>query len=176
MEFPLRRLHPAPPGRAFRARFRDRIFLQPSAWQLAPPCEDCAMPEKITVKFETAVSRAVGKDPRFPAEAYFFLRDALDATIKAQQKGRSRDHTHVNGRELCEGFRDHALSQYGPIVPSLMETWGLSCTRHIGEMVFNLIDAGAFSKSDTDQVEDFVGIYDFHDAFTAPFLPDTPRP
>ncbi len=129
----------------------------------------------MTVKFETAVGRAIARDPRFSADAYFFLRDALDATIKSQQKGRSRDQTHVNGRELCEGFRDYAIALYGPMVPAVMEGWGLTESRNVGEMVFNLIEAGAFSKSDTDQVEDFVDIYSFHDAFVAPFLPVAAR-
>ena len=37
---------------------------------------------------------------------------------------------------------------------------------------FNLIEVGAFGKNDSDTKEDFIGVYEFHDAFVKPFLPD----
>jgi uncharacterized repeat protein (TIGR04138 family) len=123
------------------------------------------------VPFEQSVAKAVARDPRYAADAYTFLKEALDLTIRSQKKVRGRDPGHVSGAELCAGVRDHALQQFGPMVPTIFETWGLRTTRDIGEMVFNLINAGAFSKSDADKVEDFENIYDFHDAFVKPFLP-----
>jgi len=123
------------------------------------------------VPFEQSVAKAVARDPRYAADAYTFLKEALDLTIRGQKKVRGRDPGHVSGAELCTGVRDHALQQFGPMVPTIFETWGLRATRDIGEMVFNLIAAGAFSKSDADKVEDFENIYDFHDAFVKPFLP-----
>jgi len=38
--------------------------------------------------------------------------------------------------------------------------------------VFNLIDAEVFSKSDGDQLSDFGAIFDFDEAFDAPFRPE----
>jgi uncharacterized repeat protein (TIGR04138 family) len=56
-------------------------------------------------------------------------------------------------------------------VPTIFEAWGISTTRDIGEMVFNLIETGAFSRSDSDRVEDFENVYRFEDAFERPYLP-----
>lgn len=123
------------------------------------------------VPFEKAVAEAVREDPRYAADAYHFLRDALDATIKQLQQGRTDAVSHVSGPELCEGVREYALQQYGPMVPTIFDAWGISRTRDIGEMVFNLIRTGAFSRSDSDQVEDFEEVYDFTSAFEKPFLP-----
>ena len=39
-------------------------------------------------------------------------------------------------------------------------------------MVFNLIRAGIFGKTDSDRLEDFCDGYDFHEAFVKPFLPE----
>ncbi len=123
------------------------------------------------VPFEQAVAEAVRKDPRYAADAYAFLRDALDATMKTMQQRRQDALTHVSGAELCEGVRDYALQQFGPMVPTIFEAWGIGNTRDIGEMVFNLIGTGAFSRSDSDRVEDFDGVFEFTEAFEKPFLP-----
>lgn len=123
------------------------------------------------VPFEQSVSQATARDPRYPADAYAFLRDSLDYTIRAMQKGRTTEAGHVSGPELCRGMRDHAIAQYGPMVPTIFEAWGIHTTRDIGEMVFNLINTGAFSKSDTDSPADFDNVFDFRDAFEKPFLP-----
>lgn len=123
------------------------------------------------VPFEQAAAEAARQDPRYAADAYHFLRDALDVTIKTMQKGRKDAVNHVSGAELCEGVREYALQQFGPMVPTIFEAWGLATTRDIGEMVFNLIRTGAFSRSDSDQVEDFENIYGFADAFEKPYLP-----
>lgn len=123
------------------------------------------------VAFELAVADAVSGDARYAPEAYQFLRDALDHTIKVLQKGTKAAVSHVSGPELCNGLRDYALEQFGPMVPTILEAWGVKTTRDVGEMVFNLIRTGAFSRSDTDRVEDFADIYSFRDAFETPFLP-----
>jgi uncharacterized repeat protein (TIGR04138 family) len=124
------------------------------------------------VPFEKSVSEATKRDPRYAAEAYSFLRDSLDYTMRTAQKGRAREAGHVSGPELCKGLRDYAIQQFGPMVPTILESWGVRTTRDIGEMVFNLIETGAFSKSDSDAPEDFDNVYEFNDAFVKPFLPN----
>ena len=99
------------------------------------------------VPFEQSVARATARDPRYPTDAYTFLRNALDFTIGAVNKGGVKDPGHVTGPELCQGVRKYAIEQFGPMVPTILETWGIGSTRDIGELVYNLISAGAFSKS-----------------------------
>ena len=123
------------------------------------------------VPFEQAVVDAARQDPRYAPDAYPFLRDALDMTIKTLQKGRTDAISHVSGPELCQGVREYALQQFGPMVPTIFDTWGIGTTRDIGEMVFNLIRTGAFSRSDSDKIEDFEAVYQFADAFEKPYLP-----
>ncbi len=125
----------------------------------------------INVSFDQAVRNAIARDPRYAADAYAFLRDSLDHTITLIQKSRGRQPGHVSGLELCKGLRDYALKQFGPMVPTILEDWGVRTTGDIGRMVFNLIEAGAFSKSETDTQEDFENVYDFTDAFVKPYLP-----
>ena len=39
-------------------------------------------------------------------------------------------------------------------------------------MVFNLIGAGIFGKTEEDSIEDFKNVFDFHEAFVKPFEPE----
>jgi uncharacterized repeat protein (TIGR04138 family) len=123
--------------------------------------------------FAEALDRVVSDDPRFHREAYHFLKDSLDHTIKLRKK--ARDGTgHVTGQQLLEGIRQHALKQFGPMTTTVLRYWGIERCEHFGEMVFNLIKVGIFGKTDTDTLEDFRGGYAFHDAFVAPFVPEQP--
>ena len=128
-------------------------------------------PEHEQTSFEEHVRLAREKDPRYDADAYVFLRDSLDFTVREIRKQWDSDDRHVSGEELLDGFRRLALKQFGPMVPTVLEAWGICCTDDVGDMVFNLIEIGAFGKNDDDSKEDFVGVYDFHDAFVKPFLP-----
>lgn len=122
--------------------------------------------------FEEYIRLARESDPRFGADAYLFLRDALDLTVREMRKQWDSDDRHVSGPELLDGFRRLALQQFGPMVPTVLDAWGIRCTDDIGDMVFNLIEIGAFGKNDTDSKDDFVAVYDFHEAFVKPFRPD----
>jgi len=113
----------------------------------------------------------VQQDSRYDREAYLFLRDALDFTVKARKKARESTD-HVNGPQLLDGIRQFALKQYGPMVVTVFAYWGVRRGEDFGEMVFNFIREGIFGKTDTDSVEDFGGGYGFHEAFVVPFLPE----
>jgi uncharacterized repeat protein (TIGR04138 family) len=54
---------------------------------------------------------------------------------------------------------------------TLFEEWGVHKTEDFGEIVFNMIQAQALRKTEEDKIEDFAGVFDFHEAFVAPFLP-----
>ncbi len=126
------------------------------------------------IGFAEALERIVAADARFDREAYLFLRDALDFTIKSRKKQKSDLSRHVTGQELLEGVRLYALGEFGPMVPTVFETWRIKQCDDIGEMVFNLIRAGIFGKTENDSIEDFKAGYDFHEAFVKPFLPEKP--
>lgn len=103
----------------------------------------------------------VARDPRYRPDAYRFVFEALDYTLKA----RGRAGGHVSGRELLEGIRDFALDQFGGLAGLVFDQWGIRCTGDFGEIVFNLVEAGLMGKTENDSREDFRDVYEFQDVF-----------
>jgi uncharacterized repeat protein (TIGR04138 family) len=128
------------------------------------------------IGFAEALDSIVANDPRYQRDAYIFLRDALDYTTKQQKKARGTTVRHVAGPELLEGVRQYALKEFGPLVITVFESWGIRACEDIGHMVFNLIDAGVFGKTEEDSMEDFKSVYDFREAFVKPFAPTEMTP
>jgi len=124
------------------------------------------------IGFAEALDSIVTSDPRYQREAYIFLRDALDFTTKQQKKVKGTTVRHVSGPELLGGVRQYALKEFGPLVITVFDSWGIRSTEDVGHMVFNLIGAGIFGKTDDDSIEDFKAVYDFQEAFTKPFAPE----
>jgi len=129
--------------------------------------------------FNEMVNLIVKEDDRYTKEAYGFLKEALDFTMNKERKLKgkvvSKNQRHVTGQELLEGVREYALEQYGPMAFTVLTSWGLEKCEDFGEIVFNLIEYGVFSKNDEDSKEDFAAIYDFKDAFQKPFQPEKRR-
>ena len=75
------------------------------------------------------------------------------------------------GPELLIGFRDFALREFGSMAMTVLARWGIRTGEDIGAMVFQLIDAGAFGKSDEDSPEDFRDVIDLEEELLAPFRP-----
>jgi uncharacterized repeat protein (TIGR04138 family) len=122
-------------------------------------------------KFEAALGEVIAQDARYARGAYYFLRDALDYTLKERKKT-TGESGHVSGQLLLDGIRRFALKQFGPMVPTVFEYWGVRATVDFGCMVFALVEVDIFGKTDTDSLDDFKNIYSFHDAFVVPFLPE----
>ena len=126
------------------------------------------------IGFAEALDSIVASDSRYQREAYVFLRDALDFTTKHQKKIKGAAVRHVAGPELLDGVRQYALKEFGPMVITVFDNWGIHCCEDIGHMVFNLIGAGIFGKTEEDSLEDFKNVYDFEEAFVKPFAPAKP--
>ena len=130
--------------------------------------------------FTEVVSLIVKEDPRYQKNAYLFLQKALNYTIDKERKRQGKVVTkvakrHVSGQELLEGIREYALEQYGPMTYFILTNWGITRCEDFGEMVFNLIEYGVFSKNDQDTREDFASTYTFEEAFDKPFQPKERR-
>ena len=123
------------------------------------------------IGFAEALDSIVAADSRYHRDAYVFLRDALDFTTKQQKKIKGTTVRHVAGPELLDGVRQYALKEFGPMVITVFDNWGIRSCEDIGHMVFNLIGAGIFGKTEEDSIEDFKNVYDFQDAFVKPFAP-----
>ena len=122
------------------------------------------------IGFAEALDAIIAADSRYARDGYIFLRDALDFTTKQQKKIKGTSVRHVSGPELLDGVRRYALKEFGPMVITVFSYWGIHSCEDIGHVVFNLIGAGIFGKTEQDSMEDFKNVYDFDDAFAKPFL------
>jgi len=64
-----------------------------------------------------------------------------------------------------------ALNQFGPMVVTVLEDWGVRNCRDFGEIVFNMVEIELLAKTENDNRDDFNNGYDFTDAFRKPFWP-----
>ncbi|RME76340.1 MAG: hypothetical protein D6776_01420 [Planctomycetota bacterium] len=106
------------------------------------------------------VRQLVRRRRKHPVDAYAFIFDALDYTLR-----RIGERRHVTGQELCEGIRELALEQFGPLAATVFRQWGIESTRDFGRMVFDLVDVGLMGKTEQDDIRDFDDVYDFAEAF-----------
>src|SRR5215510_277651 len=127
------------------------------------------------IGFAEALESVVGSDPRYQRDGYIFLRDALDFTTKQQKNIKGVSVRHVTGPELLDGVRQYALKEFGPMVITVFDSWGIHSCEDIGHMVFNLIAAGVFGKTEEDSIKDFKNVYDFEESFVTPFPPAKPE-
>ena len=100
------------------------------------------------------------REPRFDEHAYLFVLSALEFC-----QGRLTERRHITGRELAEACRDLAIQRYGVLARMVLEHWGINQTAHIGDVVFTLVELGLLMSQPTDSKEDFIGVFEFSDAF-----------
>jgi uncharacterized repeat protein (TIGR04138 family) len=123
------------------------------------------------INFDEAVEQILAKDSRYTRDAYLFVREALDYTQKVVGKETRGAIRHVSGQELLDGIRRFALNQFGPMVVTVFEEWGVHNCRDFGEIVFNMVESSLLAKTEKDTRDDFQNGYDFTEAFRKPFWP-----
>ena len=119
---------------------------------------------------EELLSTIIETDDRYTAEAYLFVRQALDYTVHKLNAPR-----HISGQELLDGIRVFALKEFGPITKRVLSEWGIHECVDFGHIVFNLVEGGLLGKTDEDSIEDFSKGYDFDTAFLKPYAPASPK-
>lgn len=123
------------------------------------------------ISFEEALQKILKEDARYREQAYLFVREALDHTMRLLEKPTEGPGRHVSGGELLEGCRQYALKEFGPMAKTVLNRWGVARGEDFGEIVFNLVGKGILGKTDEDRIEDFSGGFDFEEAFRQPFQP-----
>lgn len=123
------------------------------------------------INFAEVVEQICEKDLRFSTDAYHFVQEGLNHTLKSLKRGGQHTHRHVSGQELLHGLREFALKEYGPMSKAVLNEWGIRTTDDIGQIVFNLVNASVLGKNDTDSPNDFKNVFTFDDAFVKPFIP-----
>src|SRR5277367_645725 len=120
------------------------------------------------INFAEVVEQICEKDLRYSADAYHFVQQGLNHTLK---RGGQHTHRHVSGQELLQGLRDFALKEYGPMSKAVLNEWGIKTTDDFGQIVFNLVNSGVLGKNEADSPSDFKNVFTFDDAFVKPFIP-----
>ena len=119
---------------------------------------------------------AIARESRYALDAFVFVQRGLEHTVRdlhgqldaenfekySQDELESR---HVSGTQLCEGLRDYAIGQYGLLARTVLQHWRVNTCEDFGNIVFEMIDAGLMHKTEDDCIEDFIGVFDFRDAF-----------
>jgi uncharacterized repeat protein (TIGR04138 family) len=123
------------------------------------------------INFAEVVEQICDKDSRFTTDAYHFVQEGLNHTLKSLKRGSQQAHRHVSGQELLQGLREFALKEYGPMSKAVLNEWGISTTDDFGQVVFNLVNSGVLGKNETDSPSDFKNVFTFDDAFVKPFTP-----
>ncbi|GAB4152408.1 MAG: hypothetical protein Kow00107_02920 [Planctomycetota bacterium] len=108
----------------------------------------------------TKIQAILKRDDRYDVRAYAFVNEALNFVVSSLPKNR-----HISGRELLDGLRKLALNRYGNMARLVLESWGIFSSEDVGEIVFNLIEAGVLARQDTDTRDDFVGVLNFKKVF-----------
>jgi uncharacterized repeat protein (TIGR04138 family) len=130
-----------------------------------------------------SLAKLLREDPRYKADAYYFVREALAFAQQELGLGMSSEYDaeqggyepHLTGQQLCEATRLYALEQFGYMSKVVLNSWGIYSTGDLGDIVFNLIRIGQLKKSERDRREDFDNVFDFDEALQQDFkitLPD----
>lgn len=108
----------------------------------------------------------------FSPAAFDFVREGLQHTVERVHGEMDLsdfdpdDETrHVAGADLCLGLRDLAIRRYGMLAKTVLGRWNIRETADFGRIVFAMIDAGLLRKTEDDSFDDFVGVFDFDEAF-----------
>jgi uncharacterized repeat protein (TIGR04138 family) len=123
------------------------------------------------INFAEVVERICEQDLRYTSDAYHFVQEGLNHTLKSLKRGGQHAHRHVSGQELLHGLREFALKEYGPMSKAVLNEWGIKTTDDFGQVVFNLVNASVLGKNETDSPNDFKNVFTFDDAFVKPFVP-----
>src|SRR5277367_4590823 len=128
------------------------------------------------INFSEVVEQICANDARFSNDAYHFVQEGLNHTLKALKRGGQHAHRHVSGQELLHGLREFALKEYGAMSKAVLNEWGIKATDDFGQIVFNLVNRSVLGKNETVSPSDFKNVFTFDDAFVKPFAPRNVTP
>ena len=113
----------------------------------------------------TRVKSLARRQKAFRADAYFFVLEALDGAMRAEEASR-----HISGQELLEWIRDLGNERFGVMAGDVFNSWGVRSTLDFGRIVFHLVEDGLLRKREQDSLSDFIDQFDFDEAFGLKFF------
>lgn len=110
------------------------------------------------------------EDGRYNAQALKFVYEGLGATIRKIKEAADEDQPrHISGADFSRGLARLAIERWGRLSRMVLNRWGVSSTRDLGEIVYLMIDHKWMTAQETDRIEDFNEVYDFEDVFEKHF-------
>ncbi|RKY11486.1 MAG: hypothetical protein DRP65_04110 [Planctomycetota bacterium] len=110
------------------------------------------------------------EDGRYNAEALKFVYEGLGATIRKIKEAADEDQPrHISGAELSKGLAELAIERWGRLSRMVLNRWGVSTTRDLGEIVYLMINHKWMTAQETDTIEDFDNVFDFEEVFEKQF-------
>ncbi len=117
---------------------------------------------------KTAVERfreLCQKQNGYDTEAYNFVCESLDYTLKHIVRPIDDINQHVTAHELLDGCRLYAIEQFGCLAKTVLNNWKIKTTKDIGDIVFQLVEYDLLGKQEEDRIEEFNNFYDFNAVF-----------
>jgi uncharacterized repeat protein (TIGR04138 family) len=134
------------------------------------------------IKFHEVVEVICKEDSRYDRRAYEFVRAGLDYTVgemRKKQPGKgakpqqgAQASRHIKAAQLLDGVRAFTLEQFGPLSRIVLNEWGVKRCADFGEIVYNLIEHGIFSKTPEDTRGAYAAGFTCEAAFEKPFGPE----
>ncbi len=119
----------------------------------------------MSTESDTVWQRLKASSVPYPPQAFVFVQEGLRCTAdRLHGEGASGDR-HVSGQQLSLGLKDYAVDQYGLLARTVLDSWGVRRTEDFGKIVFAMVEAGVLRKTDEDRAEDFIGVFEFDEAF-----------
>lgn len=121
--------------------------------------------------FIETVSRIIDNDPRYAADAYEFISNAVNYTSRKLDRAKEKDSDkrHISAKELLDGISEYAIKEFGPMAGEVFKNWGLTSARAIGDVVFNMVTEKLLRASEKDSIDDFSIDFDFDGVLRKPF-------
>jgi len=110
--------------------------------------------------FFIRLTNVLKRDPRFREEAYLFVMASLSRAIQGLEAPR-----HISGKELLKAIQAEAKEQFGPMAEAVFEHWGIKNSLDFGLIVFNMVQEGILSKTESDTLDDFEDTEFFQNLF-----------
>ncbi|MCD4781032.1 MAG: hypothetical protein K8S27_10860 [Candidatus Omnitrophica bacterium] len=111
-------------------------------------------------EIQNIIERISEQDTRYKEDAYAFVMEALNYTQK-----KCKSSKHVKGGELLESMKELLIQRFGLMTMTVLDHWGIKETADFGHIVFNLIDNNVLSKTDEDNLDEFMNYFDFEEVF-----------
>ncbi|MHC5083546.1 MAG: Minf_1886 family protein [Planctomycetota bacterium] len=114
------------------------------------------------------------EDGRYNARALKFVFEGLATTIDKirESEGPESPGRHISGQELSWGLADVAKDRWGRLSAMVLNQWGVTTTRDLGEIVYLMIDYEWMTSQESDTIEDFSDVFDFTEVFEKQYVID----